>query len=91
VLSNDLTELLGGNALYVVKRLVVLDIYRTGRGNRGRGFIGKTAGLIEGTGGRHYGSGPKDRGKEVVAFGGFNFGFRFRFLYAARYFISGTT
>ena len=79
---------MGGNALRIAKRLVVLDIYRIGRGNRGQGFIDKTIGLIEGIRSRYYRSRPEDRRKEVVTFGGFNFGFRFRLLYTARHFVS---
>jgi hypothetical protein len=84
-------ELLGGNTLRVVERLVVLDIRGISGGNGRRGFIDKTIGLIEGTGGHYYRRGSEDSRKEVVAFGGFNFRFRFRLLYAARHLVSRTT
>jgi hypothetical protein len=90
VLSDDLAELLGGNALYVVKRLVILDIYGTGGRDGRRGFADETTGFTEGTGGRYRGSRSEDRGEKVVAFGGFDFGFRFRLLHAARYLVSRT-
>ena len=90
MLSDDLIELLGGNALRIVKRLVILDIYGIGRRNGRQGFIDETTGLIEGTGGRHRRSRSEDRGEKVVTFGGFNFGFRFRFLHTARHLISRT-
>jgi hypothetical protein len=90
VLSDDLIELLGGNALRVVKRLVILDICRIGGRDGRRGFTDETIGLIEGIGSRHYRSRSEDYGEKVVAFGGFDFGFRFRFLYAARYLVSRT-
>ena len=77
MLSDDLAELLGGNALYVVKRLVILDIYGTGGRDGRRGFTDETIGLIEGIGSRHYRSRSEDYGEKVVVFGSFNFGFRF--------------
>ena len=91
MLSDDLAELLGGNALYVVKRLVILDIYGTGGRDGRRGFADETIGLIEGTRDRHHRSRSEDRGEQVSTFGGFNFGFRFQFLYTAGYLISRTT
>jgi len=91
VLSDDLIELLGGNTLRVVKRLVILDIYGIGGRDGRRGFIDETTGLTEGTGGRYRRSRSEDRREKVVAFGGFDFRFRFRFLYAAGHLVSRTT
>ena len=90
MLSDNLTELLGGNTLYVAKRLVILDIRRTGGRDGRQGFIDKTTGLTEGTGGRYHRSRSEDRREKVVAFGGFNFRFRFQFLHTARHLISRT-
>ena len=91
MLSDDLIELLGGNTLRVVKRLVILDIYGIGGRDGRRGFIDETTGLIEGIGGRYRGSRSENRGEKIVIFGVFNFRFRFRFLYAAGHLVSRTT
>jgi len=77
--------------LRVAKRLVVLDVRGAGGGDGRQGFVDQAISLAEGTGSCYCGGRLKNRREEVIAFGGFDFGFRFRFLHAARHLVSRAT
>jgi len=81
-------KLLNGNPIGVVVRFVEADTFEIGRRRGQRRSADKAAGFIGRTGGRHYSRRPKDYGEKVVAFSGFDFGFRFYFLHTAGHLIS---
>ncbi len=81
-------ELLGYDALGVIRGLVAADVFGAGgRGGR-RSFVGEAAGLVKRTRSLYFGSGPKDGRKKVVALGKFDLGLRLRFLHTVRHFVS---
>ncbi len=87
LLSNP-AELLGYNALGVIKGLVAADVFGAGgRGGR-RSFASEATGLVKRIKSLHFGSGPKDSREKVVALGKFDLGLRLRFLYTVRHFVS---
>ncbi len=87
LLSNPI-ELLGYNALGVIKGLVAIDAFRaSGQGGR-RGFIGEAVGLIKRIRSLHFGSGLKDSRKKVVTLSKFDLRLRLRFLYTVRHFVN---
>ncbi len=88
MLLGNLIELLGYDALGVIKRLVAIDIFRAGKRGGRRNFISEAIGLIKGTKSLYFGSRPKDSRKEVVALGKFDLRLRLRFLYTVRHFVS---
>ncbi len=88
MLLGNLTELLGYDALGVIKRLVAIDAFGAGRRGGRRSFAGEAIGLVKRTRSLYFGSRPKDGRKEVVALGKFDFRLRLRFLYTVRHFVS---
>ncbi len=87
LLSNP-AELLGYNALGVIKGLVAVDAFRVGRRGGRRSFVGEAVGLAKRIRSLYFGSGPKDSRKKVVALGKFDLRLRLRFLYTVRHFVS---
>ncbi len=86
-MSNPI-ELLGYNALGVIKGLVAIDVFRAGgRGSR-RSFASEAAGLAKRIRSLHFESRPKDSRKKVVALGKFDLGLQLRFLHIVRHFVS---
>ncbi len=87
LLSNP-AELLGCDALGVIKGLVATDVFGAGGRDGRRGFAGEAAGLAKRIRSLYFRSGPKDSGKKVVVLGKFDLRLRLYFLHMVRHFVS---